>query len=116
MANPLANKLPKGSYAIAHVQKMAYRLHTGAYHWSRYYVVRVESADREGRVKTFINSPETKAPQRVDRHTKIFALGAEYLDAAKALFERQKIGFTGYMDKEHLRLCLVNRQIEERAS
>ncbi len=105
--------LPKGSWAIAHIQKMAYHLHTGRYHWTRFYIVRVESADRDGRVKTFTSGPG--AARKVDRFTTIYSIPPDYLPSAPALYAQQAVDFTGYLDKEHLRLCLVNRAIRDNA-
>ena len=106
--------LPKGSYAIAHVQKTYYTMHTGTQGYSRFYVIRVESADRDGRVKTF-SEYHGGCAKRLDRFTTIHSLGAQYLPAAAALYARQEPCFVGYRDKEHLRLCLVNQQISEAA-
>lgn len=106
-ATALANKLPKGSYAIAHIEKRAYHMHTGAYHWSRFYIVKVLSADKDGRVKAFTDTPLSDAP-RDTKHATIYAIPPRALEAAKALFAKQPLDFTGYADKEHLRLALVN--------
>lgn len=110
----IENALPKGSYAIALVQKSYYALHTGTQHYSRFFIVRVESASKQGEVKTFKTSPKLCAT-RNDRFTTIFSLPAEHLAAAAALFEAQDVDFVGYMDKEHLRLCLVNKAIRDAA-
>lgn len=106
--------LPKGSYAIAHKQTRAYTLHTGVYHYSRFYVVKVESASREGRVKTFRDCSYS-APKRMDSSVTIYSLPEQYLNAAELLFAKQALAFTGYADKEHLRLALVNVEIEAAA-
>jgi len=106
--------LPKGSYAIAHVQKTYCTMHTGTQHYTRFYVVRVESADSDGRVKTY-SEYAGGVPKAKDRFTTIHSLGAQYLPAAAALYARQEPCFVGYRDKEHLRLCLVNQQISEAA-
>lgn len=106
MTNPCI-PLPKGSYAIAHKQSMTYTLHTGVHHYTRYFVVQVISADRQGRVKTFRDCNYGTA-QRVDRKVTIYSLPEQYLKAAEALFAVQPLDFTGYADKEHLRLALVN--------
>lgn len=104
----IANKLPKGSYAIAHIEKSAYHMHTGAYHWSRFYIVQVTKADRTGRVKAFVTSPNATA--RDTKHATIYSIPPQYLDAAKLVFAGQEIDFTGFRDKEHLRLVLENRK------
>lgn len=103
----IENALPKGSYAVALIQKSNYNLISGITHYSRYWIVRVESADRDGRVKAYA-AWAGAPPRKVDRYTTIYSLGAQHLPAAARLFAKQPLDFTGYADKEHLRLALVN--------
>lgn len=102
--------LPKGAYAIAHVQSSYYTLHTGTSHYSRYFVVRVVSSNCRGIVKTFVDS-EGSTPKRNDRFVTIYSLSDKHLKAAELLFAKQPRDFSGYVDKEHLRLALVNVEI-----
>ena len=99
--------LPKGSFAIAHIQKTYYTMHTGTQGYSRFYIVKVESADKTGRVKTF-SDYANGTPKRKDRFTTIYSMAPQYLAAAAELYARQALDFTGYSDKQHLRLALVN--------
>lgn len=106
------NPLPKGSYAFAHIEKSFWKMHTGTQHYSRYFIVVVTSATREGLVKTFVDSPNGTSKKN-DRFTTIFSIPEEYAESAKGLFEKQEVDFTGFRDKEHLRLCLVNHSISD---
>lgn len=110
MPNDLANRLPKGSYAIAHIEKSAYHMHTGQYYYSRFYVIQVVRADRSGRVKAFFDSPKSSAPKDT-KHATIYAIPPKYLKAAKSAYADQECDFTGYRDKEHLRLTFENRLV-----
>ena len=104
--------LPRGSFAIAHIEKSHWNLITGNHRYSRFYVVRVESADKTGRVKTFSDYPDG-TPKRKDRFTTIYSFPDQYLAAAPKLYARQALDFVGYRDKEHLRLALVNVDARE---
>lgn len=102
----LANKMHKGDYAIVHTEHTAYHLHTGHYHWSRYSIVRVAKASREGRVVQFYDY-EGSAPKRVDRTTTIYAL-PQFVGTAVAecMFAKQECGFLGYEDKPALKAAI----------
>lgn len=110
----IATKLFKGCYAIAHVQKSGNNLLTGRYQWNRFYIVKVVSASKDGEVKTFTKSRQLAA-ERNDRLTTIYSIPEQYLDSARTLHDLQEACFVGYIDKDHLRLCLVNQSIKEAA-
>lgn len=112
----LANKLRKGDYAIAHEEHVYSSLYAGTQHWSRYYIVKVQSATREGMVKTYTKSPKLEtAPERNNSRVTIYTIPAAHIDGARALYPLQNVDFTGYHDKEHLRLSLVNQAIKDAA-
>ena len=107
----LANTLPKGSYAIALIEKSYCTVHTGRGFYSRLFLLQVTSASRSGEVKAFKTSPKA-TPRKNDRFTTVFAIPPQYVDAAKAIYADTQSDFVGYTDKEHLRLCLVNEAIK----
>lgn len=101
------NPMRKGDFAIAHVQTRGYTLHTGAYHWSRFYVVRVASTSRAGLVKTYFDNAITSAPKRVDSTRTVYALPTGMgPDTAEKMWRAQALDFPGYEDKEALRAAI----------
>ena len=70
------NKLSKGDFAIAHIEKTYQSLLAGRGVYSRYFVVEVLSSTREGLVKTFRDNNVTSAPSHVDRFTTIYSFPA----------------------------------------
>lgn len=104
----ILNKLPKGSFAFAHVQKSGYSLLAGHYVYSRYFIVQITKATREGEAKGFTDTAAYDSHGKVDRYTSIFHIPAQYADNAKALFAQQASDFTGYETKAELKTALLS--------
>lgn len=105
LAHPLENKLAKGSYAIAHVQKTMTSLLAGRSVYSRYYIVKITKATREGRAKAFKDCA-ANCDKTVDRFTTIYTLPPSVNANLPALFDGQELGFTGYQSKAELKSAL----------
>ena len=105
LAHPLENKLSKGDYAIAHVEKTMTSLLAGRSVYSRYYIVQITRAAREGRAKAFKDCA-ANCDKAVDRFTTIYTLPASLNVSLSALFKAQILGFTGYQNKEDLKAAL----------
>lgn len=102
----IANKLKKGDYAIAHIQSSGYSLLAGNFHYSRFYVVEIVKASREGIAKSFLKYPGASA-RPVDRKVTIYS-GANGFDAETlaATFAKQEVCFVGYYDTKELKAAL----------
>lgn len=100
----IENKLPKGSFAVAHIQSSGYSLIAGTFHYSHYFIVQVTKASRDGKVKEYAKYSDTGSSEKVDRKTTIFALPGQFADTGAAMFAAQKFGdFIGYHDKAELK-------------
>ena len=102
----IENKLRKGDYAIAHVEHSAYHLHTGHYVWSRYYVVQIASATKDGLAKSYLESPESSLAKPVDRKVTIYSFPTAFAHKAAGAFLAQKSGTLGFETKDALKAML----------
>lgn len=103
--------LPKGSFAVAHIQKSGYSLLAGHYGYDRFFVVCVLSATHEGEVKTFTDTFEHEAPKRVDRHVTIYSMPAQFDNCGAAMLAKQPLDFTGYATKADLKAAFEALEI-----
>jgi hypothetical protein len=101
----LENQLHKGDYAIAHIQSSGYSLLAGTFHYSRFFVVKVTKATREGEVKEF-QEYEGGCAKRVDRKTTIYAYPEAFKGTEAAAFAKQEACGAGYHDKAELKSAL----------
>ena len=107
LAHPLENKLAKGDFAIAHIQKTMTSLLAGHQIYSRYYVVRIAKATREGQAKAFTDWDCPTAPAKaVDRFTTIWTLPEPLVSKLPVLFAQQMLDFTGYKTKGDLKAAI----------
>ena len=104
----IENKLRKGDYAIANVEHSAYHLHTGHYVWSRYYVVQIASATKDGLAKSYLESVESSVARSVDRKVTSYSFPPAFEHKAAGAFLAQKAGTLGYETKEALKAFLEN--------
>ena len=102
----IENKLRKGDYAIAHVEHSAYHLHTGHYVWSRFYIIQIASATKEGLAKSYLESVGSSLARTVDRKVTIYSFPRAFEHKAAGAFLAQKAGTLGYESKESLKAFL----------
>lgn len=105
MTAPLENKLAKGDYAIAHIQSSGYSLLAGHYGYSRFFVVQITKATRDGEAKAFTDW-NGNCSRPVDRKVTIYSYPKQFASTAAAAFAKQECGFCGYHDKAELKAAL----------
>ena len=100
------NLLRKGDFALVHIQSSGYSLVAGTFHYSRYFVARIEKATREGWAKAF-TTWQGQSPRVVDRKTTVYASVTGFHQATLGrAYAAQTIEFQGYHTKEELRAAL----------
>lgn len=102
----MENPLPKGSYAVVHLQKSGYSLLSGCYSWQTFHVVRVTKATRDGQVKEYDTRQGQTAHERVDSRATVYGFPVAFASVAERAFKAQALGFTGYRNKEELKAAL----------